>query len=74
MSKYSWKITFSNGEILESDEDMDGIYYSEDEAYEGALQAISECNTGKEILYMSNPGDYDEPDDDEDYEIEIIEF
>ncbi len=74
MSKYGWKITFSNGEVLEYDEDLDGTFYSEEEAYDGALEAVSECHTGREVLFMSNPGEYSEPDDDEDYEIEIMEL
>ncbi len=71
MGDFGWKITFSSGEILESDEDLGEEYFSKEDAYDGALEAISECNTGKETLHWSNPGEYDEPDD-EDYVIEII--
>lgn len=73
MAKYGFKITFSNGEILESEEYE--VYDCEEDAYEGALYAGSCCKTGKEILYWSNPSEYEAPDDRyDDYEIEVIKL
>jgi hypothetical protein len=63
---FKYKLIFSDGEIIESD----GVFDSEDEAQEYALEAISEYHVGGEILNMSNPGDYPRDDyDDVDFEV-----
>ncbi|MBP3569676.1 MAG: hypothetical protein J6K04_10990 [Lachnospiraceae bacterium] len=64
MSKY--KVWFN-------DEEMDAVFDTEDEAEEYALYLCSCAREGAEILHMSNPGDYDEDDYDEDYEIVEVE-
>ena len=64
MSKY--KVWFN-------DEEMDAVFDTEDEAEEYALYLCSCTREGAEILHMSNPGDYDEDDYDEDYEIVEVE-
>ena len=64
MSKY--KVIF-NGEEIET------IFDTEEEAEEHALYLCSCAELGAEILHMSNPGDYDEDDYDEEYEIVEIE-
>ena len=64
MSKY--KVWFN-------DEEMDAVFATEDEAEEYALYLCSCTREGAEILHMSNPGDYDEDDYDEDYEIVEVE-
>lgn len=60
MSKY--KIVFN-------DEEIDDLFDTEEEAEEHALYLSSCAQLGAEILHMSNPGDYDEDDYDEEYEI-----
>lgn len=63
------RLIFSNGDTL----DVDGVFDTEAEAEEYALEAISEYNLGGEILNMSNPGDY--PLDEElDVDFEVIEI
>ena len=64
MSKY--KVWFN-------DEEMDAVFDTEDEAEEYALYLCSCAREGAEILHMSNPGDYDEDDYDDDYEIVEVE-
>ena len=64
MSKY--KVWFN-------DEEMDEIFDTEEAAEEYALYLCSCAREGAEILHMSNPGDYDEDDYDEDYEIVEVE-
>lgn len=50
-------------------EEEDEIFNSEEDAEEHALYLSSCAKEGAEILHMSNPGDYDEDDYDENYEI-----
>ncbi len=64
MSKY--KVIF-NGEERET------IFDTEEEAEEYALYLCSCAELGAGILHMSNPGDYDEDDYEEEYEIVEIE-
>lgn len=64
MSKY--KVWFN-------DEEMDEVFDTEEAAEEYALYLCSCAREGAEILHMSNPGDYDEDDYDEDYEIVEVE-
>lgn len=47
----------------------DEIFDTEEEAEEYALYLSSCIKEGAEILHMSNPGDYDADDYDNDYEI-----
>lgn len=64
MSKYK---------VLFNDEEMDEVFDTEDDAEEYALYLCSCAREGAEILHMSNPGDYDADDYDEDYEIVEVE-
>lgn len=64
MSKY--KVWFN-------DEEMDAVFDTEEEAEEYTLYLCSCAREGAEILHMSNPGDYDEDDYEEDYEIVEVE-
>lgn len=64
MSKY--KVWFN-------DEEMDEVFDTEEAAEEYALYLCSCAREGAEILHMSNPGDYDEDDYDDDYEIVEVE-
>lgn len=57
-----WKVIFAG-------EEEDEIFTSEEDAEEHALYLSSCAKEGAEILHMSNPGDYDEDDYDDDYEI-----
>lgn len=60
------KLMYSDGNT----EELDGVFDTEDEAEEYALEAISEYHLGGEILNMSNPGDYPlDEEDDVDYEV-----
>ena len=60
MAKY--KVKF-NGEF------EDEVFDTESEANDYALYLVSCAAEGAEILHLSNPGDYDEDDYDDDYEI-----
>lgn len=64
MAKY--KVLF-NGEL------EDEVFDTEKDAEEYALYLCSCTREGAEILHMSNPGDYDEDDYDDDYEIVEID-
>lgn len=64
MEKY--KVLF-NGEL------EDEVFDTEKDAEEYALYLCSCTREGAEILHMSNPGDYDEDDYDDDYEIVEID-
>ena len=57
-----WKVIFAG-------EEEDEIFNSEEDAEEHALYLASCTREGAEILHMSNPGDYDEDDYDDSYEI-----
>ena len=60
------KLMYSDGNT----EELDGVFDTEDEAEEYALESISEYHSGGEILNMSNPGDYPlDEEDDVDYEV-----
>lgn len=60
------KLMYSDGNT----EELDGVFDTEDEAEEYALEAISEYHSGGETLNMSNPGDYPlDKEDDVDYEV-----
>ena len=59
--------------VLFNDEYDDEIFDTEEDAEEYALYLSSCAKLGAEILHMSNPGDYDEDDYENDYEIEEIE-
>lgn len=56
-----------------NDELQDEIFDTEEAAEEYALYLASCAKEGAEILHMSNPGDYDEDDYEDDYEIIEIE-
>lgn len=64
MAKYK---VFYSGEL------WDEVFDTEEEAEEYALELVSCSIEGAEILHMSNPGDYDEDDYEEDYEIVEID-
>ena len=64
MSKY--RVLF-NGEY-EGD-----VFDTEEQAEEYAFYLVSCAKQGAEILYMSNPGDYDPNDYEDDYKIEEID-
>ena len=51
----------------------DEIFDTEEAAEEHALYLASCAKEGAEILHMSNPGDYDEDDYDDEYEIVEVE-
>lgn len=73
MKKYTAKIIFDDGETME----IDGVFDTEAEAEEYAIDSISERSQGYEILHMSNPGDYpleEEVDNEVDYEVEVTEI
>ena len=56
-----------------NDELQDEIFDTKEDAKEYALYLASCVKEGAEILHMSNPGDYDEEDYEDDYEIIEIE-
>lgn len=55
--------------ILFNGEEQDETFDSEEAAEEYAMYLRSCSREGAEILHLSNPGDYDEDDYDDDYEI-----
>lgn len=55
--------------VIFNDEEQDEVFNSESVAEDYALYLVSCTKEGAEILHMSNPGDYDEDDYDDDYEI-----
>ena len=72
MTKYRAVVTFPDGDEMTLEE----LFDNEDDASQAALNAISDWDTGAEVLNMSNPGDYyyDENDiDNADYYIEEID-
>lgn len=60
MSK--WKVIFGG-------EEEDEIFDTEEDAEDYASYLSGCVKEGAEILHLSNPGDYDEDDYDDDYEI-----
>ena len=55
--------------VFFGDELWDETFDTEEEAEEYALYLVSCSKDGAETLHMSNPGDYDIDDYEEDYEI-----
>ncbi|MGN1123786.1 MAG: hypothetical protein ACI4RR_05525 [Eubacterium sp.] len=60
MSK--WKVIFGG-------EEEDEVFDTEEDAEDYASYLSGCVKEGAEILHLSNPGDYDEDDYDDDYEI-----
>lgn len=60
MSK--WKVIFGG-------EEEDEVFDTEEDAEDYAMYLSGCAKEGAEILHLSNPGDYDEDDYDDDYEI-----
>ena len=60
--------------VVYNGEEDDTILDSYEAAEEYGLYLASCEREGAEILHMSNPGDYDEDDYDDDPDIEIIEI
>lgn len=61
-----WKLIFDG-------EEEDELFDSEEAAEDYALYLSSCAREGAEILHLSNPGDYDEDDYEDDYDYEIVE-
>jgi len=62
------KLIFSDSDT----EELEGVFDTEADAEEYALESISEYHMGGEILNMSNPGDYP-LDEEDDVDFEVIE-
>lgn len=60
-------------QVLIGGELQDGVFDTEEEATEHALYLVGCAELGAEILHMSNPGDYEEDDYDDEYEIVEVE-
>jgi len=58
-----FKLIFRNADGTEEEDDE--LFETEDEAQEAGLYGLSCMGLGREILHMSNPGDYPLSDDDE---------
>ena len=67
--KYKVVMEYYTGET----EELDEIFDTEEEAEEYGLNCCGNGKAGREILHMSNPGDYPYDEDDEDT-FEIIEI
>ena len=74
MTKYKYILYFSDGGTFDSSDEGE-LFDSYDAAVDAALEAIGGYRLGGEILHLSNPGDYDAPDENEniDYEIEEVD-
>ena len=59
--------------ILFGNEYEDEIFDNEEDAEEYATYLSGCAKLGAEILHMSNPGDYDEDDYDDDYQVVEVE-
>lgn len=66
---FKFRLTFSDGDMEESEE----AYETSEAAENGALEWLSGYDQGGEDLYLSNPGDYPDPEEAEDVEITIYE-
>ena len=80
MTKYYYIIHYSDGETENSfeehgDDNFEGTFSSYEDAKDAAEYGISCFFQGGEILHLSNPGDYDAPDENEEiwYEIQELE-
>lgn len=69
MAQYKVVMLYSDG----TQEELDEIFDTEEEADEAGMQACSDYREGCEIMNLSNPGDYPLYDDD-DVDYEIIEI
>lgn len=78
MIKYYYVVHFDDGDYNSyeeyGDDNFEGTFSSYEDAVEAALYCISCTKEGQEILHLSNPGDYDEPDYDEDIDYDIEEL
>ena len=75
--KYNAILTFSNGNVVSLMDEFpyNGPFDTAEEAKEAAEEYLSDLRTGAEVLHMSNPGDYPEPDDDDfDADLSIVEI
>ncbi len=66
-SRLGFKVVWEGG-----DED-DEVFDTYEEAEAAALEGQNSYAVGGEVLHLSNPGDYSEPDDSDEYEYEIVE-
>lgn len=57
----------------DGEEELDEVFESEAEANEYGLVVLSNMSVGREVLHMSNPGDYPFGDDDDDTDFEVVE-
>ncbi len=75
MTKYKFILYFPNGDTIDSYSKGEPLFDYYDAAVDMALEWIGGYRLGGEILHLSNPGDYDEPDEDEkiEYDIEEVE-
>lgn len=72
---YGYYIEFPDGDFIENDpHEGEGPWQTEDEAIDAALEALSNWRLGAEMFHMSNPGDYPDPDEDEEPEISLIRY
>ena len=67
------KLTMPKYKVIFNDEEQDEVFNSESAAEDYALYLASCTQLGAEELHLSNPGDYDEDDYDDDYEIVEID-
>lgn len=78
MAKYTYKIIFTDGEVLEATEaestEEDAIFDSYGAALAAGYEALDNCRLGTHILHMSNPGDYPEDEDDIDGEVIVYKI
>lgn len=59
--------------VWEDGDEEDEVFDTYEEAEAAALEGQSNYAAGGEDLHLSNPGDYSTPDDDDEYENEIVE-
>ena len=59
MTKYKYSLYLHHEKIMDSYEDEGELFDDYDSAADEALYSIGCYQLGGEILYLSNPGDYD---------------
>lgn len=66
---YKVELQYSDG----TSEFEDELFETEDAAYDHGNYLVSCHDLGSEILHLSNPGDYPDPDNSDELEFKVVE-
>ncbi|MBB4666436.1 hypothetical protein BKA24_001145 [Microbacterium marinum] len=73
-AEFELEETFMGFKVVWDDGDEDDeVFETEQEAEAHAANEIDNYHAGAEVLHLSNPGDYDEDDPDDDPGYEVVE-